>query len=67
MNRIGAFLDACVGIRDTGRGAVGCEPDRIVVCIMGSVDPFGSSWVSDPDYGSAVTERCFWASVQDVC
>lgn len=63
MNRIGAFLDACVGIRDTGRGAVGCEPDRIVVCIMGSVDPFGSSWVSDPDCG----ESCDRKMVLDEC
>ena len=51
MNRIGAFLDACNGINDTGRDAVGCKPDRIVVCVMGCVVPFGSSWVSDPDCG----------------
>jgi hypothetical protein len=53
VNRIGAFLDACVGIRDAGHDAVGCKPDRIMVCVMGSVDPFGSFWVSDPDCGES--------------
>ncbi len=51
MNRIGAFLDACNGIRDTDRGEIWCKPDRIMVRIMGNVVPFGSSWVSDPDCG----------------